>query len=104
MFTGCLRFFKVMFFMKKQSKKEDKPLKADGLTKVGEKDAENSVGVKRRRRSKRHPTDWACAQCSNVIEHYPGGSYEGASSSPMTNEFNKVKTFDFREVAKATSK
>ncbi|KAJ0266580.1 Uncharacterized protein HA466_0005610 [Hirschfeldia incana] len=110
MSIGCLSFLKVICFKKKHSKKEENPLKAEGLTKVKEKDAENSVEEKKKTKPETityHPTDWrflSLVGSSNVSESDSGGSYAGASSSPMTNDFNKVKTFDLREVAKATAK
>ncbi|KAL0735304.1 hypothetical protein Bca4012_011514 [Brassica carinata] len=106
MSTGYVSFFKVMCFMKKQRKKEDKALKAEGLTKVGEKDAQNSVGEKKKKPETiiYNPPDWCSRVSSKLIEYDSGVSNAGASSSPMTNEFNKGKTFDFREVAKGTAK
>ncbi|WZZ16058.1 uncharacterized protein LOC117127789 [Brassica rapa] len=109
MSIGCLYCFKVICFMKKHIKKEDiKPLKAEGLTKVGEKDANNSVEKKKPETCK-EPV-YRLIECSsrvgssNMEEYESEGFYVGVSSSPMTNDFNKVKTFDFREVAKATAK
>ncbi|CAN6968639.1 unnamed protein product [Brassica oleracea var. botrytis] len=102
----CLYCFKVM---KKESKKEDKPLKAEGLTKVGEKDAKNSVDDKKKPETCKEPV-YRLIECSthvgssNMEEYESEGFYVGVSPSPMTNDFNKVKTFDFREVAKATAK
>ncbi|KAJ4883661.1 hypothetical protein Rs2_33754 [Raphanus sativus] len=102
MSIGCL-----YCFMNKHSKKEDKPLKAEGLTKVGEKDAKSNAEKKKSETCK-EPV-YRLIECSssvgsNMEEYESEGFYVGVSSSPMTNDFNRVKTFDFREVAKATAK
>ncbi|WZZ21802.1 LOW QUALITY PROTEIN: hypothetical protein YC2023_123189 [Brassica napus] len=107
MSIGCLYCFKVICFMKKHIKKEDiKPLKAEGLTKVGEKDANNSVEKKKpdMQGTCVPPYKISRVGSSNMEEYESEGFYVGVSSSPVTNDFNKVKTFDFREVAKATAK
>ncbi|KAG2274498.1 hypothetical protein Bca52824_057053 [Brassica carinata] len=60
----------------------------------------NSVDEKKKPETYKKPVYRLPEYCSSHSE----GFYVGVSPSPMTNDFNKVKTFDFREVAKATAK
>ncbi|CAN6863312.1 unnamed protein product [Brassica oleracea] len=65
MSIGCLYCFKVM--KKHSNKKEDKPLKAQGLTKVGEKDAKNSVDEKKKPETYKKPVYRLPEYCSSHV-------------------------------------
>ncbi|CAA7061080.1 unnamed protein product [Microthlaspi erraticum] len=107
MSTGCLTCFKVMRLWKKQSKKEDKPLKAERLPeKFVEEEDENGA-------DKKTPTinePWIFTPCSRVDSNDPNWQeysdklHAGVSSSSLSNDFHKVKTFDLRGVTKTVAK
>ncbi|EOA12036.1 hypothetical protein CARUB_v10008019mg [Capsella rubella] len=137
MSTGCLTCFKVMCFKKKQSKKEDEPVKAEILPEpFGEKDKNEGEPLKTERLPEpvaKKNKDVKYSSCKKMPEECmfkPKPEYEGAShvstnylgpqvndfyedhhyaetdvsSSPMNNEFNKVKTFDIRGVTETAAK
>ncbi|KAG7551531.1 hypothetical protein ISN45_Aa06g021980 [Arabidopsis thaliana x Arabidopsis arenosa] len=115
MSTGCLSCFKVMCFKKKQSKKEDKPVKTERLPEPAEKKEDVETNAE-----KKKPFRELCMAPAPAYS-YAGSNNSGfeqnfgpidygevllgsISSSSMNNEFNKVKTFDIRGVTDATAK
>ncbi|CAL9231171.1 unnamed protein product [Arabidopsis halleri] len=102
MSIGCLSCLKAICSRKNQIKKEGKPLKAERLPEpVGVISTNENI----------HKFNFG-QQCGRVGSNDDVGSgkvfgrkdYLGVFSSPMNNDFNKVKTFDLREVSKAAAK
>ena len=102
-----------MCFKKKQSKKEDKPVKTERLPEpVGQKeDVESSADKKRPFKELcMGPAYYPHAGCSysgfeqNVGPIDYGELLESITSLPINNEFNKVKTYDIRGVTETVAK
>ncbi|ESQ42212.1 hypothetical protein EUTSA_v10015057mg [Eutrema salsugineum] len=113
MSKGCLSCFKAMCLRKKQSKKVDKPLKAERLPEPVEEKEDVENGADKKMPIKDSPSGpayfrpvYSSDVGSNdfVYQSYGGKIHGGVSSSPVRNDFHKVKTFDLRGVSKAAAK
>ncbi|ESQ42214.1 hypothetical protein EUTSA_v10015096mg [Eutrema salsugineum] len=103
MSKGCLSYFNIICFRKKQNKKQQKPVKAEDVVEpVALKDDEEESPEKKMIITGTFGYIEPEYLSTNAFSQ--GKLEEGDSASPLKNDFNKVKTFDLRGGTKTKEK
>lgn len=103
MSKGCPSCLNIICLRKKQSKKQQKPGKTEDVVEpVGVRDDEEQSLEKKTNIT--GTMGYFRPEYMSSYDNFYGKLGEGDSSSSLKNDFNKVKTFDLRGVAKTEKK
>ncbi|KFK39902.1 hypothetical protein AALP_AA3G303700 [Arabis alpina] len=100
MSKGCLNFLNIICFWKKQ-RKQPKPVKAEDVVELVAPEFDEDVEpVAPEFDEERIISTGPFRPCSMQVDSDEGKLWVADSSSPLKDDFNKVKTFDIRGVTK----